>query len=177
MLPHPPYVVNREDYEFFPNRSASRTFPRPRARAIPGSRNGGGSRASRRPTRRHGARARRAYFGLVRKMDRMIGDILAALDRNGLRENTLIVYASDHGDHVGDRGLFWKHTFYDESWKVPMILSWPGRLPTGERRDAIVSLVDLTATLIEALGADPLPGMDGTSFLSVAENSRQSLAR
>ena len=81
------------------------------------------------------------------------------------------IYASDHGDHAGDRGLFWKHTFYDESWKVPLILSWPGRLPAGERRGEVVSLMDLTATIVEAMGGVPLPGIDGRSFLAVARET------
>lgn len=110
------------------------------------------------------ARARAAYWALVAEMDIMIGRILDRLDATGLSENTLVVYASDHGDHVGERGLWWKHTFYDESIKVPAILSWPGRLPEGVRFDRVVSLMDLAQTMIEALGGNPLPDVDGRSF-------------
>jgi len=171
MLPHPPYVVNKDDFDFFPESVEDADIAPPEGgphpwlaewRDITGIDETGPA---------DWKRSRRAYYGLVRKMDRLIGDILAALERNGLADDTLVVYASDHGDHIGDRGLFWKHTFYDESLKIPMILSWPGRLPAGERRGEIVSLIDLTATMIEALGAEALPGMDGISFLSVAERA------
>jgi len=113
-----------------------------------------------------GARARAAYWALVTEMDAMIGRILDRLEETGLNENTLIVYSSDHGDHVGERGLWWKHTFYDEAVKVPAILSWPGTLPEGRRSDRVVSLMDLAQTMIEALGGTPLPQADGRSFLN-----------
>ncbi|MEO1018269.1 MAG: sulfatase-like hydrolase/transferase [Pseudomonadota bacterium] len=171
MLPHPPYVVNTEDYDFFPESTGepsisamAETDYHPRLQEW---------------RRKTGAvdlndaderRARRAYYGLVRKMDRMIGEILTALDTHGLTENTIVIYASDHGDHIGDRGLWWKHTFYDESVKVPLIMSWPNVLPQGERRQQIVNLTDLAATLVEACNAPPLPAIDGCSFLGVAQN-------
>jgi choline-sulfatase len=103
-------------------------------------------------------------------MDGMVGDILAALDRNGFRDDTLVVYTSDHGDHVGDRGLWWKHTFYDESVKVPLILRWPAGLPACGRRSTTVSLIDLAPTILSALDAPPLPNCDGRSFLAVARD-------
>jgi hypothetical protein len=66
--------------------------------------------------------------------------------------------------------LEWKHTFFDESVKVPLILSWPGRLPAGERRGQVVNLIDLTATMLDALDAPALPGAQGRSFLAVARS-------
>lgn len=119
----------------------------------------------------HAIRARTAYYALVTRMDRMIGEILDKLEERRLLENTLIVYTSDHGDQIGERGLWWKHTFYEESVKIPMIVSWPGTLPTGVQRDHIVNLVDLNATFLDALGADPLPNSEGHSFLSIAINA------
>ncbi len=65
----------------------------------------------------------------------MVGQILAALEENGLLDNTLIVYTSDHGDMLGEHGLWWKHVFYEESVKVPLILSWPGVIAAGQRSD------------------------------------------
>ncbi len=94
----------------------------------------------------------------------MIGRIIDHLEATGLNRNTLIVYASDHGDHVGERGLWWKHTFYEESIKVPVILSWPGRLPEGVKFRHVVSLMDLAQTLVEALGGEQLPDTDGRGF-------------
>ena len=61
----------------------------------------------------------------------MIGRILTALRENGLADNTLVVYSSDHGELVGEHDLWMKRTFYEESVKVPAIVSWPGVLPAG----------------------------------------------
>ena len=122
-------------------------------------------------------RSRVAYYALTYRLDAMIGEVLAALDRNGLRENTLIVYASDHGDQIGERGLWWKHTFHEESVRVPMILSWPGKLPEGERRSQVVNLIDLSATMLDALGAPALPNGQGRSFLRRCEGRERALGR
>tara|TARA_R110002167_G_scaffold44909_10_gene134958 strand:- start:628 stop:1425 length:798 start_codon:yes stop_codon:yes gene_type:complete len=116
-------------------------------------------------------RARAAYYGLVASMDRAIGKVLDRLEALGLADNTLVVYASDHGEQLGAHGMWWKHTFYEDSVKVPMILRWPGTLPAGERRQQVVNLIDLTATMLEAAGAPALPNADGISFLNVARSA------
>ena len=173
MLPHPPYVARPEDYV----RHAGRVDPPALPAPAPGRehpwlawwrQNRGLDRV--RPDAV--LRARTAYYGLVTRLDLFIGEILAALESSGLAEDTLVVYSTDHGDQLGERGLFWKHTFYDESVKVPLILAWPGRLPAGERRAQVVNLVDLTATLLDALGAPPLPHAQGRSFLAAARDGR-----
>jgi choline-sulfatase len=81
-----------------------------------------------------------------------------------------VIYASDHGDQIGERGLWWKQTFYDEPVRVPLIMAWPGVLPEGERRAQIVNLIDLGPTMLDALGAPPLPNAQGQSFLEVAKD-------
>lgn len=108
--------------------------------------------------------ARAAYWGLVSTMDEMIGRILEKLQETGLDRNTLVVYASDHGDHIGERGLWWKHTLFDESTKVPLIMALPGTLPEGIAKKEVVGLVDVAQTMVEALGGTPLPDADGHSF-------------
>ena len=72
-------------------------------------------------------RARTAYYALVYRLDTMIGELLRCLADEGLDENTLVVYTTDHGDQLGERGLWWKHTLYEESVRVPLIVRWPGR--------------------------------------------------
>ncbi|WP_226779967.1 sulfatase-like hydrolase/transferase [Oceaniglobus trochenteri] len=163
MLPHAPYVAAREWVDRFMN-----VLPPP---AIPAGTNDTGWIAWWRENRgildvpdRNSRLARAAYWGLVATLDQMIGKLLDRLDDLGLGEDTLVVYASDHGDHVGERGLWWKHTFFDESAKVPMILSHPSLTPG--TNDDVVSLIDLSQTMIEAMGATPLPLADGRSFWS-----------
>jgi choline-sulfatase len=116
-------------------------------------------------------RARTAYYGLVTSFDRMIGAILDRLEARGLADNTLVIYVSDHGDQIGERGLWWKQTFYEESVKVPLVMAWPGVLPEGERRAQVVNLIDLGPTMLEALGAPALPNAQGRSFLEVAKDA------
>lgn len=113
-------------------------------------------------------RARTAYWGLVTHLDRLIGRVLAALDETGLAENTIVVYTSDHGEQAGERGLWWKHTFYDHSAKVPLIVRWPGRLPAGERRANVVTLQDVAATMLDLMDAPALPRSRGRSFADTA---------
>jgi choline-sulfatase len=117
-------------------------------------------------------RSRAAYWGLVGRVDELVGKILAALDQNGLAENTLIVYTSDHGDMQGEHGLWWKHVFYEESVRVPLILSWPGVIRSGERCARVVSALDVGATMLDALGGPPLPGSPGRSLLGLVSNAR-----
>jgi choline-sulfatase len=173
MLPHPPYVARPEDYARHAGRVGPPALPAPApGREHPWLAWWRQNRGLDRVRPDAVLRARTAYYGLVTRLDLLIGEILAALESSGLVEDTLVVYSTDHGDQLGERGLFWKHTFYDESVKVPLILAWPGRLPAGERRAQVVNLVDLTATLLDALGAPPLPHGQGRSFLEAARDGR-----
>lgn len=110
-------------------------------------------------------RARTAYWALCDRLDKLLGQILNALRDNDLDQDTLIVYMSDHGEQVGERDLWWKQTMYEESARVPAILSWPGKLPEGERCPRVASSLDLNATMIDALGGPPLPLSRGRSLL------------
>ena len=115
--------------------------------------------------------ARSAYWALVTGVDRMVGEILDALHDNGLAENTLIIYTSDHGDMVGEHGLWWKHVFYEESAKVPLIMSWPGVIPAGQRCENVVSALDVNATILDALDAPALPNSAGRSLMPLIDGS------
>jgi choline-sulfatase len=116
-------------------------------------------------------RSRAAYWALVYRMDVMIGQILTALRENDLEDNTLVIYSSDHGEQVGEHGLWWKQTFYEDSVKVPAILSWPGRLPEGTRCDKVISSLDLNATMVDALECPALPHSRGRSLLPLLTDS------
>jgi choline-sulfatase len=171
MLPHAPYVARAADYLKYAGRVGAAALAPPASGAehpwLAWWRSNRGI-ADVSPV--DAVRARTAYYALVTTLDRMIGCILEALAAGGLAENTLIVYTSDHGDQIGERGLWWKHTFYDESVKVPLMFAWPGRLPKGERRRQVVNLIDVAATILEAVDAPPLPNAQGRSFLAVARD-------
>ncbi|WP_205648838.1 sulfatase-like hydrolase/transferase [Acuticoccus kandeliae] len=170
MLPHPPYVADPEAYARYEGR-----VPDP-VRPVPENEHAfyrwwRTDRGIADPDPDDARRARTAYYGLVHRMDEMIGRLLDTLDELGVLDETLIVYASDHGDHIGERGLYWKHTFFEESAAVPMMMRLPGVLPAGERRGEIVNLTDLSQTMLEALGAPQLPNADGVSFWPLAKSA------
>lgn len=175
MLPHAPYVARPEDYVRYSGRVPPPAKPRPyAAESHPFLRWWRAETGIESVTAAEVRRARAAYWALVSRLDGLIGDIITALEANGLAENTLIIYTSDHGDMVGEHGLWWKHTFYEESVKVPLLMAWPGRIPAGQLCSRVVSALDVNATLLDALSAPPLPHSAGRSFLGLIDGRAEA---
>lgn len=170
MLPHPPYVVDPAAYAHYAGRVPPPARPADTAAEHPFHAWWRRDRGIAAPEPAAVMRARTAYYGLVHRLDGMVGQLLDALGALGVAGETLVVYASDHGDHVGERGLFWKLTFFEESAAVPLLMRLPGVLPAGERRGGVVNLIDLSQTMLEALGVPLLPNADGTSFWPLAKD-------
>jgi len=107
--------------------------------------------------------ARSPYDGEVAYADAQVGRVLAWLDEKGLRRRTLVVVTSDHGEGLGEHGED-EHMFfvYDSTLRVPLVFSWPGRLPAGARVRGQFRSVDLLATVLELAGA-PAPPTSGAS--------------
>ena len=102
------------------------------------------------------------YYAMTSLMDKYIGKILDQLDELGIAENTLVVFTTDHGHFFGHHGLIAKGAFhYEDMIKIPFIVSYPGRVPTGERSDALQSLVDLPQTFLKIAGIDIPRDMTG----------------
>lgn len=168
MLPHQPYVARKDDYDMYLGSVEMPDHPEPFNDTLhPYIRWWRAQCGIDEVSDSEIMRARTAYWALTSRMDSMIGEILSALESNSLIDNTLIVYTSDHGDHLGEHGLWWKQSFYEESVRVPLILSWPGVLPEGERNAHVVSQLDLNATILDAIGAQELPRSRGRSFLQL----------
>ena len=113
---------------------------------------------------------------MVSYLDALVGDLMAELTRLDLLENTIVLFTSDHGEMLGDHGMWFKRTFYEGSARVPLIMSCPGRF-TARRAPEIVSLIDIGATLIELTGTDPsayVAKTDGESFAALLEGPRTS---
>jgi len=96
--------------------------------------------------------ARAAYCALCAFVDRQIGAVLAELDRQGLAENTLVVYCSDHGEMAGEHGCWWKSNFYEGSAGVPLVARLPDEIEAGTTADAVINLHDLAPTFADAAG-------------------------
>jgi choline-sulfatase len=110
------------------------------------------------------------YYGLTTWMDDAFGRMLAALDRAGLAENTVVVFTSDHGDNLGSLGLVQKGGPNEESIRIPLIVCYPGGLSPAVVGDRVVSLVDVAPTLIRMAGGTAPAHMAGQSLLAPARD-------
>jgi len=110
------------------------------------------------------------YYGMISHLDHEIGRILESLAVLGLRERTIVVFASDNGLSLGSHGLMGKQNLYEHSIKIPLILSGRG-VPTGEHTPALVYLHDLAPTLLELLGMPVPVEMDGLSLVGIVTGS------
>jgi iduronate 2-sulfatase len=99
-------------------------------------------------------------------MDAQLGRVLDELDRLGLARNTIIVLWGDHGWHLGDHGMWCKHTNYEQAARIPLIVAGPD-LPAGVKSAALVESVDLYPTLCALAGIPAPGGLDGSSFAAV----------
>lgn len=108
---------------------------------------------------------RAAYWAMIDLIDDQVGRMLDALERTGQREDTIVVFMSDHGEMLGDHGIYLKGPyFYDQAVRVPLIVSYPGVVQEGVESDALVELTDVAPTLRDAAGADDDGCMQGRSL-------------
>jgi len=108
---------------------------------------------------------RAACWAMVDLIDAQVGRMLEALERSGQADRTIVIFMADHGEMLGDHGIYLKGPyFYDPAIRVPLIVGCPGFVPAGRRSDALIELVDLAPTLLEAAGLDRYAGMHGRSL-------------
>ncbi|WP_317055375.1 choline-sulfatase [Roseovarius rhodophyticola] len=117
-------------------------------------------------------RARRAYYGSISYLDEMIGRVLATLDATGQRENTVILFTSDHGEMLGERGMWFKKHFFEHALRIPLIISGGAFGPSRVATPA--SLVDLLPTFMgiaEGQGwTSPIEPLDGQDLSTLLQN-------
>lgn len=116
-------------------------------------------------------KARRAYYGAVSYVDDCIGKLLQTLKDCRLDENTIIVFSGDHGDMLGERGLWYKMSYFESSVRVPLLIHHPASF-TPHHVSANVSTLDILPTLVDLVNTKLWPGlpMDGTSLLPHLES-------
>lgn len=110
----------------------------------------------------------RAYLASVSYFDEKLGELLTSLEELGLSDDTIVLLASDHGDMLGHRGMVQKRCFYEQSSRIPLMVSFPGNAPlapNGSRVAAPVSLLDIFPTVLECAGIDAWMPVDGRSLL------------
>jgi arylsulfatase A-like enzyme len=111
------------------------------------------------------------YYGMISEMDAQVGRILDALDKEGLRENTLIIFAGDNGLAVGQHGLLGKQNLYEHSIRVPMIFSGPG-IPENKKANGFVYLSDIAPTVYEYLKIAAPKTVEAKSLMPVVKNQK-----
>ncbi|MCP4480941.1 MAG: sulfatase-like hydrolase/transferase [Planctomycetaceae bacterium] len=116
-------------------------------------------------------RLRHAYAACVSFIDTQVGIVLDELDRLGLADNTIVCVFGDHGYHLGEQGLWGKTTNFELDTRVPLIVRTPGMKSRGKKSQALVELVDIYPTLVEAAGLPANPKLEGESFQALLNDA------
>jgi choline-sulfatase len=169
--PHPPYTTSREHWDRFRHED----IDMPRVAPIPLERRDVQSRWLYEShgmdevaiTEEQVRAARHAYYGNIEYVDDKVGRLVKVLEECGLRDDTIVIVLSDHGEMLGERGMWYKQNFFEWSARVPLVFNAPSRFRAG-RVASVVSLVDLLPTLCELAGATPAEWADPLAGRSVA---------
>ncbi|QEG33188.1 sulfatase [Bythopirellula goksoeyrii] len=115
-----------------------------------------------------------AYYACNTFVDAQVGVLIDAVDRLGIADNTVIVFLSDHGYHLGDHGGFWhKMSLFEESDRVPLIIYAPGMKAAGQSTEQLVELIDLYPTLVALTGLSERENLDGINLTEVLNNPEE----
>lgn len=114
---------------------------------------------------------RRSYYGLVSYVDNKVGELVKGLEDAGLREDTIIIFTSDHGDMLCEKGMVQKRTFYEWSSRVPLIIRFPDGWKKGTTIGQPASLTDIAPTILEMAGVQDWLPMDGQSLVGLMDGS------
>lgn len=109
------------------------------------------------------------YLRCIASVDHNIGRMLDYLDRKGLADNTIVVYSSDQGFYLGEHGWYDKRWMYEESFRMPLLLRWPGIAPAGTRISSLTQNIDFAPTFLEAGGVEVPREIQGRSLLPLIE--------
>lgn len=164
--PHYPFFTDEARFNYYLNRVRVRQEPRSPHPVLGRTQHGPDISASERDLRR----ATAAYYGMVETVDTAFGHLLERLRELGQDlDDWLIVYTSDHGEMLGEHGVWEKTSFYEGSARVPLLLRWPRRFAGGRTVSRNVSLCDLFATLCDCAGLPVPPGLDSRSLRPLLE--------
>jgi choline-sulfatase len=119
-------------------------------------------------------RVRRAYYGLVSYIDDKVGELMASLKENGFLDNTVVLFTSDHGDMLCEKGMVQKRTFYEWSARTPLILRFPDQSYSGKKIDVPVSLIDILPTFLDIARVEKRLPYDGKSLMGLVDGSDKS---
>ena len=124
-------------------------------------------------------RAKAHYCGLVKCIDENVARILAALAAKGILDNTIVVFTTDHGEYMGEHGLYGKNRWYRTAYQIPFVIRWPEKIPRGTVIDHFVTNVDVQQTLLGLMGIQPCgreQGRDASGLLQGHEAEWEDVA-
>ncbi len=169
--PHTPYVAPKEYFSGYPKQR----MPLVKGVAedqkdLPKDALGSHKREHEQLTDDLRQQAKQAYFASITFMDAQVGRVLDALDRLGLADNTIVVFTSDHGYHLGEHGLWQKMSLFEESARVPMIIAAPGMGQHGSVAKTPVGLIDLFPTLADLCDVPAPKNLQGQSLVPMLKD-------
>jgi uncharacterized sulfatase len=177
--PHTPYVAPKKYFDLYPlDQIQLPKEPAEAAKSIPKP-----ALASTSPlpyfgvTEAQARECKQAYYAAISFVDAQIGKLLETMDRLKLWENTVVVFWSDHGYHLGEHGLWMKQSLFEESARVPLIVVAPGAKGNGRPCPRTVELVDLYATLADLAGVAPPKTLAGASLKPLLDDPAKSWER
>lgn len=119
----------------------------------------------------------RDYLSTVKAVDDSVGELLDYLKKNGLSENTIVIYSSDQGFYTGEHGWFDKRWMFEESFKMPFLMRWPGVVAAHSRPQSMIQNIDYAPTLLEAAGVSIPQSIQGISMLPALKHPKKQLRR
>jgi arylsulfatase A-like enzyme len=170
--PHTPYVAPRDPYFGWYDRAAMPLFPTidQNPPEVPAAALGSYKKEQDQLTEALRRECVQAYYASISFMDAQVGRVVAALDRLGLAEKTLIVFTSDHGYHMGEHGLWQKQSLFEGSARVPLLIVAPGTAKPGTVVDEPVGQIDLFPTLAELAGIEAPGNLQGQSLVPLLKD-------
>ena len=115
------------------------------------------------------------YYGLVKECDDQVGQILSTLKKNGLEKNTLVILTADHGEQLGSQTNFGKGEFFEESFRIPMIMRLPGKIKAGTLSDSVATGADIGPTILDYCNIKKLDYMHGRSLRNVINGAKDPI--
>ncbi|MCB1231712.1 MAG: sulfatase [Verrucomicrobiae bacterium] len=114
------------------------------------------------------------YLRCIKSVDDSVGELLSYLEENGLAENTLVIYSSDQGFYLGEHGWFDKRWMFDESYRTPLLVKWPGVVKPGSVNSDLVSNLDFAETFLDIAGVAIPDDMQGASLVPILKGQKPS---
>jgi arylsulfatase A-like enzyme len=174
--PHTPYVSPKKWFDAYPPDAIAlpESSADDKART-PAPAYGSAKKEQEKMTDAQRREAIQAYHAAISFMDAQVGRVVGALDRLGLAENTVIVFTSDHGYHLGDHGLWQKMSLFDRSLRVPLIIAKPAAKAHDQSAAGLVELLDIYPTLAELAGLKTPDYIEGTSLAPMLDDPSKSV--